>query len=193
MPAPAAPTPSAKSAEAPATAAATGTSEGVEGTEAHAANENTRNSGPGGCQSCASESSDPPAATSAATGTASQLRCGEVPTSVPRVTDAVSSTASVACIRARDSRTLGAAVERGEGAEGGVDRQLQVAGRPQHQQRHEHRDRRPGGHPVGAAVRAHVQQLRGQSGTVAHRTSVLRADRTPRLGIHALIRRADLG
>ena len=79
QPAPAAPTPSAKSAEAPATAAATGTSEGVEGTEAHAANENTRNSGPGGCQSCASESSDPPAATSAATGTATSCGAARCP------------------------------------------------------------------------------------------------------------------
>lgn len=71
---------------APETASAIGTSRSSAGIAAHAAVEKTRKSGPGGCQRSASEASEPRAATPAVTGIASQARCGETPTRVPRPT-----------------------------------------------------------------------------------------------------------
>ena len=88
-----------------ATSRATGTSAGRLGIDAHAAKAKTRKSGPGGCQSWASETSDPTAATSAVAGTATQARYGERPTTTPAVVAPVSSTASVVCIRVRERCT----------------------------------------------------------------------------------------
>ena len=96
------PTSSANAADVPATRALSATSRPSVESEAQAAKENTRNRGPGGCHSWASETSDPNPATRAATGMASQARCGDIPTTVPSVTEAVSSRPRVTCIRARD-------------------------------------------------------------------------------------------
>jgi hypothetical protein len=73
--------------------------------DAQAAKAKTRNSGPGGCQSWASETSEPPTATTAVAGTASQARCGDSPTTTPAVVAAVRSTVSVSCIRVRERWT----------------------------------------------------------------------------------------
>ncbi len=101
--APRPPTTTASAAEAAATPRATGTSPAVEGTEAVAPKAKTRKSAPGGCQAWRSESVEPSAATPAASGTASQARCGEVATTVPSPTASTRSVASVSCMRRRSA------------------------------------------------------------------------------------------
>ena len=102
---PAAPTTTANAADSPATTSAVTTSTGRLSSEAHAANAKTRNSGPRGCQSWRSESSEPPAARAAVSGTAHQARCSESPTTTPPAVARVSSTARVPCMRSREIAT----------------------------------------------------------------------------------------
>ena len=102
VPTPAFPTTSEKSALAPAARTATGRSERSCGTEATAPKPKTRNSGPGGCQSCAEDSTVPAAATSALPATVSHALESAAPTSAPSATTATSAVPALACIAARD-------------------------------------------------------------------------------------------
>src|SRR5699024_8498265 len=90
---------------APATARATGTSPARPGIEATAVKAKITNSGPGGCQSCTSDSQAPTPAITPAIGTASQVRWSLIDTQAPRPTAPVSNTASSAC-----SSSLGRAI-----------------------------------------------------------------------------------
>src|SRR4051812_33212342 len=88
-----------------ATATATGTSASVCGAEATAPKPNTRKIGPGGCQSCAAETSDPSTANTVAAPTATHARDSSEPTSTPAATAATSRVPAVNCMVALERWT----------------------------------------------------------------------------------------